>query len=451
MSSSVKTRSSDHASGNIVLNEDDSQSVPQSSTSSSSTASMTSDIGPYSTANLPKRLQTPAAVLKIVEDFFESQAVLFKRAAKSAANKEAAVAELQNHLLAGTFPQDVNMKFTAPDNLPHSIPVEVRDAARVEDVAAFKAFQTACVSRRLALLENDLKEAQTSSDALRQTREQLEQAIIDVGTAANTDFRPFMHTINSHVILYLARMQEIHDECASRVAFRQTRAVAKKGPPPLQPAASEGTAAPASAAAAATEPTNAEIAAALTKVTATMAAMQLRLATMQPTATPAPAVNKTPRSVAHVVGGPAAKTTAYNTARNAHPSRQGPKNASGSGGKSTATQSRAVYQDRNSRETQQRRNDSRDRYHDDRRRRYDTSPSPRPSRSESSRSKRQHSPSRDRDEDRSRSKQRYDHSRRSSSRTSRHDHDRDTDRDRSRPRSSKHSDSRGRSSERSRL
>lgn len=439
MSSSVSTRSSVQNASTIVLHEDDSQTVPISSTSSSSTVPVTMDVGPFNPNNQPAHQKPPDKLIKFLDEFFDSYAVQFKKALKIQVTKGVACQELDTHQTNGTFPQDLSFKFNAFTQLPHSISEELREEARSADLTAFRDFQNGCLSRRRAYLEADLKVAETNVYSMQKNRAEFEALILATGaTSAISDvnFTQFMPAITQRIVLFLARIDKLVEEGEQHLAFLYARALTKKGLTPQQ--AADTFAAPANYSAT-------EWAAHMAAVSAQMAAMQLKLDKLEAPAAAAP------RSFAQAAKSRAAappQSTASNTARNSNNSRKGPKNSSGSGGKSTETASNAVQRDRRPSEDKNRRSDSRDRHHHDRRDRYDRSPSPRPSRSDSFRSKRQHSPSRDRDDDRSRSKQRYDRSHRSSSRPPRrdHDHDRDFDRGRSHHRDSRRDDSRERGS-----
>lgn len=432
----------------------DSQSDPPPvTTSSSSTASPLLPV-PLGTM-IPNMwpVEVPESVKVSFHNWENLAFTEFRDQLKAVYRKKVTIASLKDHVMFKTFPPDLRHRFVPYQNLPHSIPLSMREKHQLDESNLFFECKQLILDARIVLLSEDLAASKKTLTNL-QERTLLRDRLL----SATPSFTPFIHAWDAHFTAFRARAEvamnvqtekyEAHVRSLSEASLAETaRQSALSTLPPSSSAVPDMDVVM-------TEDVTPTLVAAPPGIT-------VRAAAAAPTAippgiprrvtvTPAPAATAESVALASLQAQMAqmsaalaqlttgtATAPAPNRARPAASTQKSPKNSSGPGGKSTAqTSSRDGRASRPS----QRREDRYDRYdrHQSRSRdrRSSRSPSRQPSRSDSSRYKRQPSPSRDRDDDRWHSNSRPRTSRRSPSpppRRTHHDRrdDRDSDRGRS--------------------
>lgn len=451
----------------IVTDEPDSQSVPQSSTASSTSSTAVPQRQPFGTGLcydpklFPEYEKAPASFIKTLEKFFSDKLDVFKDSYKAFLRKQATFDAARGHLANQTFPSDLCHRFLSVAQFAQTIPQDRRDAAHEADREAFLQFKIECMRRRLPLYELDVNNALAIVNSFKNQ----EKVEADFLTATSANYLQFKPALSWHFVEYLGRVEEVeksfmahHLKTAENLAAAKQASMAKLA---SKTAAASATAVDplvdaASAAAAAVSSGGQNPFAQIDPVI--LADMFRRLMLLAPGVPPSPAApaatfaqaaakpaaakpastkpdSTKPDSTKPAFAGKAA-TTKANTAHNTSNAGKGPKNSSGSGGRPTNERQGRPKDER--RYEDNRRYDDRSQY-----RQSDSNPS---SRSDTSRHKRQHSPSPDRDDSRSRSRPRQSRSRRSRSRSPRRDRDDDSGRGRSQARNSSRRDSRERNS-----
>lgn len=452
----------------IVTDETDSQTVPQSSTASSTSSTAVPQRQTFGTGlcydpnQFPQYERAPDSFIKKLEKFFSDKIDAFKDAYKAFLRKQATYDSARGHLANETFPSDLCHKFVSVAQFAQTIPQNRRDEAHEADREAFHLFKIEVMKRRLPLYELDVNNALAIVNSFKNQ----DKVQADFLTATSANYVQFHPAISWHFVEYLGRVEEVeksfkahHLKVAESLATAKQASLAKHAAKTAAAAAGAtdidaDAAATAAAAAVSGEKGDPNPFAQFDPVMLADLFRRVMILTSgvsgSPSSSSAPAatfaqVAAKPASIKPASNKPAfnkstfagqAAATKANTATNASNSGKGPKNSSGSGGRPT--------NERQGRPKDERRYEDNRRYDD--RSQYRQSGSTPSSRSDTSRNKRQHSPSPGRDDSRSRSRPRQSRSRRSRSHSPRRDRDVDSGRGRSQARNSSRRDSRERDS-----
>jgi hypothetical protein len=111
-------------------------------------------------ANWPRSTaELPPSVSKSLADWQKKCIADYKALWFAVRTKKSQHLKLVNHKNAGSFPQDLNLKFKPIMNLPMSIAQAVQDQHRSREQHAFMLFKNSCLDLRIDLAKEDWKDS----------------------------------------------------------------------------------------------------------------------------------------------------------------------------------------------------------------------------------------------------------------------------------------------------